>query len=67
MAALSERLIKLRNERNILQKDVAISIDIGLRSYQRYESGEREPTASVLIALADYYDVTLDYLVGRPD
>ena len=35
--------------------------------YYRYEQGERQPTLPVLIALADYFDVSLDYLVGRSD
>ena len=35
--------------------------------YQFYEYGKNEPTASVLIALADFFDVSLDYLVGRSD
>lgn len=35
--------------------------------YQRYEYGERSPSFDCLIALADFYDVSLDYLVGRSD
>ena len=58
---------KLKAERNILQKDVAKGIGISLRAYQRYEHGEREPSMSTLIALADYFDVSLDYLTGRSD
>ena len=40
---------------------------IVLRSYRRYEMGEREPVASTLVKLADFYGVTIDYLVGRTD
>ena len=36
-------------------------------AYYRYEKGERDPAAPLLIALADYFDVSLDYLVGRSD
>ena len=64
---LNERLIHLKESRQILQKNIAAQIGISLRSYQRYEYGEREPSLSVLIALADYFDVSLDYLVGRSD
>ncbi len=67
MPTLSERLIELKESNNILQKDIAKSINLSLRSYQRYEYGEREPTSSVLIKLADYFNVSLDYLVGRSD
>ncbi len=67
MSDLSSRLNNLKIERNILQKDIASSINVSLRAYQRYEKGEREPTTTVLIALADYFDVSIDYLVGRTD
>lgn len=65
MSTLSERLIQLKTERKLLQKDIAKGSGIALRTYQYYERGEREPSASALIALADYFDVSLDYLVGR--
>lgn len=37
------------------------------RGYRKYEAGDSEPTLSVIIALADYFDVSLDYLCGRSD
>lgn len=37
------------------------------RTYQRYENAEREPDATALLALADYFGVTTDYLLGRTD
>lgn len=40
---------------------------IQVRSYQAYEGGDREPSIQYLIALADFFDVTLDYLMGRTD
>ena len=61
----SEHLSELRKERNLLQKDVAKEIGVALRAYQRYEYGEREPQLSVLIALADFYHLSLDELVCR--
>ncbi len=67
MSNLSERLQELKASRNLLQKDIAASVNLSLRAYQRYEYGERQPTADVLIALADYFGVSLDYLVGRSD
>lgn len=62
-----ERLLQLKQERKVLQKDVAAGIGLSLRGYQYYEKGQKEPTLSVLIRLADFYDVSLDYLVGRSD
>ena len=67
MPNLNDRLIDLKIRNKHLQKDIAKSVGLSLRAYQRYEKGEREPTSSVLIALADYFDVSLDYLVGRSD
>lgn len=67
MANLCERLNQLKNERSLLQKDIAKDNNIKLRTYQRYETGEREPLASTLIKLADYFNVSLDYLTGRTD
>ena len=64
---LSDRLIQLKNERNILQKDIAASLNISLRSYQRYEKGERNPDSLTLTAMADFFGVSIDYLVGRTD
>lgn len=62
---VSNRLIQLKNERNILQKDIAKALNISLRSYQRYEKGERNPDSLILTAMADFFGVSIDYLVGR--
>lgn len=67
MATLTERLNELKSSREVLQKDIAKAVGLSLRTYQRYEYGEREPTASVLIAIADFFNVSIDYLVGRSD
>lgn len=62
-----ERIIEIKKQKNLLQKTIAESIGITVRNYQRYEKGEQQPTLPVLIKLADYFDVSLDYLVGRTD
>lgn len=67
MSALSDRLVQLKVERNLLQKDIAKGVGLALRTYQYYESGERKPDSDTLIALADYFGVSIDYLVGRCD
>lgn len=67
MATFQERIIHLKNEKNVLQKDCAEACNISVRGYQYYEKGIKEPTLSKLIALADYFNVSLDYLVGRCD
>ena len=62
-----ERLKELRIYRNLTQKEIADSIGMAPVAYQRYEYGTREPAYQKLFALADYFDVSLDYLVGRSD
>ena len=67
MTKLPEILLLLRNEQKLTQEQAAERQGITYRSYRRYESGEREPTASVLVKMADFYSVTIDYLVGRSE
>ena len=55
----------LREDKDKTQKDIAEYLHMQLTVYQRYERGERELPLWAAIKLADYYDVTLDYLVGR--
>ena len=62
-----ERLTDLRKERKLTQKQVYEGVGMSMIGYQRYEYGAREPAFKNLIALADYFDVSLDYLVGRTD
>lgn len=62
-----ERLIRLRKERHLTQKQVAEGVGLTTIAIQNYESGRRKPAYDILIALADYFNVSLDYLVGRSD
>jgi len=62
-----ERIRLLRKERGLTQKEAAIALGIGYRAYQCYELDQRCPDLHGLIALADFFDVSLDYLVGRSD
>ena len=64
---LNEALKRCRNLRKATQKQAATAAGVTESMYQFYEYGKSEPTASVLIALADYFDVSLDYLCGRSD
>ena len=67
MSYFSERLLLLRHENSLSQKACAQKLQISPRAYAYYEAGEREPNLSVLIRMADFYGVTLDYLAGRTD
>ena len=62
-----ERLKSLRAEKKVTQVMLAQVTGLTDRTFRKYESGKIEPTLSVLIALADYFDVSLDYLCDRTD
>ena len=55
----------LREDHDKTQKQIANLLNMQLTVYQRYERGERELPLWAAIKLADFYNVTLDYLVGR--
>ena len=67
MEILAKRLVKLRSERKLSRREVAASTGMTERTYQRYENAERDPNAPALLALADYYGVSADYLLGRTE
>ena len=60
-----ERLWKLRKEHHMTQNNLAKVLNLSQRTYSRYENGERGIPNDVLIAMANYYDVSIDYLLGR--
>lgn len=62
-----KRLKNLREDADLTQKRLAKYLNITQRSYSHYERGEREIPLLILIKIADFYDINLDYLVGRSD
>lgn len=64
---LSIAFKRFRKSYSVTQKQMAQVASVSERNYQDYEYGKVIPTATVLIALADYFDVSIDYLVGRSD
>ena len=60
-----KRLREARIQQNKTQQEMADLIGVALQSYQRYEQGEREPSLSMLITLADVLEVSTDELLGR--
>ncbi|MBR6693682.1 MAG: helix-turn-helix transcriptional regulator [Clostridia bacterium] len=64
---LSERLRECRKAKGYTQGQVAIYCDITEKAYQNYELMTRKPQIEILIKIADLFDVTIDYLVGRTD
>lgn len=63
----SNRLKQLRKEKKLKQSDMAELLELTTRHYQQIEYGKVNIPTLTLIFLADYFDVSLDYLVGRSD
>ena len=61
------RIRDLREEADLTQAQVGKAINVPQRTYAYYESGERMIPPQVLCALADFYQVSVDYLLGRTD
>ena len=61
------RLKELRKMRKISQLKLALDLNMNQNSISRYENLEREADYETLIKFADYFDVSLDYLLGRSD
>ncbi|MBR2320067.1 MAG: helix-turn-helix transcriptional regulator [Clostridia bacterium] len=61
------RLRELRKARGISQLKLAMDLNTNQNTISRYETGEREPGIAELIALADYFDVSIDYLLEQTD
>jgi len=67
MARFSERLRQLRTARDLSQMEFSKQIGISKSSVNMYERGEREPGLETLEQIADYFNVDLDYLLGKSD
>lgn len=61
------RLKELRKQCKISQLKLALDLNMNQNSISRYENGEREADYETLIKFADYFNVSLDYLLGRTD
>ena len=62
-----KRLRELREKRGISQLRLAMDLSLNQNSISRYETGEREADYKTLVALADYFRVSVDYLLERTD
>ena len=61
------RLKQLREQKNISQQKLAMDLAMNQNTISRYETGEREADYNTLIKIADYFDVSIDYLLERTD
>lgn len=62
-----ERLKKLRKERKLTQKDIATFLNISQPAYQQFESGKKKMNLETMEKLADFFNVSTDYLLGKTD
>ena len=62
-----QRIRDLREDADLTQKQVGEAINVPQRTYAYYESGQRMFPPQVLCALADFYNVSVDYILGRVD
>ena len=67
MKVFAERLTELRKQYKYTQRQMADILDISQPSYIRYENDTSEPTQENLVKIADTFDVSVDYLLGRSD
>lgn len=61
------RLREIRKSKGISQLKLALDLNTNQNTISRYETGEREPGIVELIKIADYFNVSVDYLIGRTD
>lgn len=61
------RMKELRQERGITMKDAAQQLDLPYTTYVNYEKGTREPNSETLIQIANFYNTSIDYLLGKSD
>ena len=62
-----QRIRDLREDRDLTQSQVAQMLGMSQTGYSKYETGENDIPTAVLIKLADFYQTTTDYLLGRTD
>lgn len=62
---ISVSLREQRTNRKFTRQQIADLLDISLRTYQTYETGTREPSITSLVKIADFYNISLDSLIGR--
>ena len=65
MEKFCDRLKQLRSEKGITQQELAQATKLSQAAVSRWEAGEREPSIYYLNVLADYFEITVDYLIGR--
>ena len=63
----ADRILELRKGQGLTQKQLADSTNLSAMGIRSYEARRRQPAHDALVSLADFFNVSLDYLVGRSD
>ncbi len=61
------RLLELRNEKGLSQREMSKIFNVSQGTYNNWENSKTQPSVEQLIALADFFDVSVDYLIGRTE
>jgi len=64
---IQDRMKECREQKKLTQVDIAKRLNITRQAYNHYETGKRKPSADVITALAEFYDISTDYLLGNTD
>lgn len=64
---ITQRIKNLREDKDLTQNQLAEHLHISQRAYSHYESGSRKLPLDLLVELADFYNCSTDYLLGRTD
>jgi len=67
MEILSAKLIELRQNNNLTQKQLSEKLEISERNYQRLEANPNNPKIETIQKIADFYNISVDFLLGRTD
>ena len=67
MTIFSDKLHLLRIERNLSQQQLSEALNVSKSRISMYEQGERQPNLEMLVSIANYFNVSTDYLLGRSD
>ena len=67
MMGFKERLKELRNEKSISQQELGALVNVTKMAISHWEKGHSEPSISQLILLAEFFQVTVDYLIGKTE
>lgn len=64
---INERIKQLRVDNNLLQKEIAKILNVPKNTYGAWERGNNEPSVDIIIKLADFYQISIDYLLNREE